>query len=111
MLELADKDLSKGFARKGVRVRIPLPARQSAFATKMSVVGGTMGSCTRKPRWITLYTYLGDRHITRGPRDVYVLAIACSDGWPGLMAAARQAMSAVILEALDVPIPATRVGI
>src|SRR6516165_6438670 len=54
---LADKDLSKGFVRKGVRVRIPLPARQSAFATKMSVVGGTMGSCTRKPRWIALYAY------------------------------------------------------
>ena len=40
--------------------------------------------------------YLGDGHITRGPRDVYVLAIACSDDWPGLMAAARQAMSAVM---------------
>lgn len=31
-----------------------------------------------------------------GPRDVYVLAIACSDDWPGLMAAARQAMAAVM---------------
>jgi hypothetical protein len=27
---------------------------------------------------------------------VYVLAIACSDDWPGLMAAARQAMAAVM---------------
>jgi hypothetical protein len=40
--------------------------------------------------------YLGDGHIVRGPRDVYVLAIACSDDWPGLMAAARQAMAAVM---------------
>ena len=37
--------------------------------------------------------YLGDGHIVRGPRDVYVLAIACTDDWPGLMAAARQAMA------------------
>src|SRR5512135_2985564 len=40
--------------------------------------------------------YLGDGHIARAPRDVYVLAIACSDDWPGLMAAARQAMAAVM---------------
>src|SRR6266702_1918221 len=40
--------------------------------------------------------YLGDGHIVRGPRDVYVLAIACSDDWPGLMAAARQAMATVM---------------
>ena len=40
--------------------------------------------------------YLGDGHIARGPRDVYVLAIACCDDWPGLMAAARQALSAVM---------------
>lgn len=40
--------------------------------------------------------YLGDGHIVHGPRDVYVLAIACSDDWPGLMAAARQAMAAVM---------------
>src|SRR5689334_12914158 len=40
--------------------------------------------------------YLGDGHIVHGPRDVYVLAIACSDDWPGLMTAARQAMAAVM---------------
>jgi hypothetical protein len=40
--------------------------------------------------------YLGDGHIVRGPRDVYVLAIACSDDWPGLMPAAREAMAAVM---------------
>jgi hypothetical protein len=40
--------------------------------------------------------YLGDGHIVHGPRDVYVLAIACSDDWPGLMAAARGAMAAVM---------------
>jgi len=40
--------------------------------------------------------YLGDGHIARGQRDVYVLAIACSDDWPGLMEAARRALYAVM---------------
>ena len=40
--------------------------------------------------------YLGDGHIVHGPRDVYVLAIACSDDWPGLMDAASQTLSAVM---------------
>src|SRR5260370_10080951 len=40
--------------------------------------------------------YLGDGHIVRGRRDVYVLSLACCDDWPGLLAAARSAMSAVI---------------
>jgi hypothetical protein len=40
--------------------------------------------------------YLGDGHVTRGRRDVYALSIACSDGWPGLMVAARRAMSAIM---------------
>ena len=40
--------------------------------------------------------YLGDGHIACGPREVYVLAIACADDWPGLMTAARQALAAVM---------------
>jgi hypothetical protein len=40
--------------------------------------------------------YLGDGHITRGRRDVFALWIACCDAWPGLMAAARRAMSEVM---------------
>src|SRR4051794_3409324 len=40
--------------------------------------------------------YLGDGHITHGPRDVYALAIACSDDWPGLMDAAQQALAAAM---------------
>lgn len=40
--------------------------------------------------------YLGDGWITRGRRDVYALSIVCSDGWPGLMAAAEAIMSAVM---------------
>lgn len=40
--------------------------------------------------------YLGDGHIVRGRRNVYVLAIACSDDWPGLMEAAGGALSAVM---------------
>ena len=40
--------------------------------------------------------YLGDGHIVRAPRGVYVLAIFCSDGWPGLKVAAGRAMSAVM---------------
>jgi hypothetical protein len=40
--------------------------------------------------------YLGDGHIVRGPRDVYVLGIACSNDWPGLMEATGWALSAVM---------------
>lgn len=40
--------------------------------------------------------YLGDGSITRGRRDVCALWIACSDDWPGLLAAARRAMSDVM---------------
>lgn len=40
--------------------------------------------------------YLGDGHIARGRRGVYVLSIACSDDWPGLLGTARRAMSAVM---------------
>ncbi len=40
--------------------------------------------------------YLGDGCLTCGHRDVFALSIACSDAWPGLMAAAKSAMSAVM---------------
>jgi hypothetical protein len=40
--------------------------------------------------------YLGDGHITRARRDVFVLSLFCSDDWPGLLAAARRTMSAVM---------------
>jgi hypothetical protein len=40
--------------------------------------------------------YLGDGCLTRGHRDVYALSIACCDDWPGLLAAAKSAMSAVM---------------
>jgi hypothetical protein len=40
--------------------------------------------------------YLGDGSITRGRRDVFTLWIACCDDWPGLMKAARRAMSDVM---------------
>jgi hypothetical protein len=40
--------------------------------------------------------YLGDGCITRGRRDVFALSVACSDDWPGLIAAAGAAMSAVM---------------
>jgi hypothetical protein len=40
--------------------------------------------------------YLGDWHITRGRRNVFVLSLFCSDDWPGLLAAARSTMSAVM---------------
>jgi hypothetical protein len=40
--------------------------------------------------------YLGDGYISRGRRDVFALWIACSDDWPGLLAAARKAMSDVM---------------
>ena len=40
--------------------------------------------------------YLGDGWLTRGHRDVYALSIACCDDWPGLLVAAKSAMSAVM---------------
>jgi hypothetical protein len=40
--------------------------------------------------------YLGDGHISCGRRNVYSLSIACGDNWPGLIAAAGIAMSAVM---------------
>jgi hypothetical protein len=39
--------------------------------------------------------YLGDGHIVRAPRS-YLLAIACSDRWPGLLREAQTAMSTVM---------------
>ena len=36
--------------------------------------------------------YLGDGHISRHRRGVFALSIACGDAWPGLIAAAKQAM-------------------
>lgn len=35
--------------------------------------------------------YLGDGHLTRRRKDVYVLSIACADAWPGLIEAAKGA--------------------
>jgi hypothetical protein len=40
--------------------------------------------------------YLSDGNLTRGPRDVYALNLACCDAWPGLITAARQAISATM---------------
>jgi hypothetical protein len=40
--------------------------------------------------------YLGDGLITRARRNVYVLSLSCCDDWPGLLAAARRTMSAVM---------------
>jgi hypothetical protein len=40
--------------------------------------------------------YLGDGCLTRGRRDVFALSIACGKAWPGLMADAKNAVSAVM---------------
>ena len=40
--------------------------------------------------------YLGDGHITHGRRDVFAVSIFCSDDWPGLLTAARNAMATVM---------------
>jgi len=75
--------------------------RRRAALGKASLRRITCPRCHARPLDEPAYSYLlglylGDGHIARGPRDVYVLAIACSDDWPGLMAAARQALSAVM---------------
>jgi hypothetical protein len=40
--------------------------------------------------------YLGDGHLILGRKGVWLLSITCCDDWPGLMAQARLAMSAVM---------------
>jgi hypothetical protein len=78
--------------RRGSR-RMPRPA-----------VAGEIARCPRcharaldeRAYGYLLGLYLGDGHITRGRRDVYALSIKCCDAWPGLMAQARTAMSAVM---------------
>jgi hypothetical protein len=40
--------------------------------------------------------YLGDGSLSRGRRDVYALSVQCCDGWPGLITAAKGALSAVM---------------
>jgi hypothetical protein len=57
--------------------------------------------CTGRPLDEAAYAYLlglylGDGWLTRGRRDVFALNIACCDDWPGLLAAAKSAMSAVM---------------
>ena len=57
--------------------------------------------CTGRPLDEPAYAYLlglylGDGWLTRGQRDVFALNIACCDDWPGLLAAAKSAMSAVM---------------
>jgi len=57
--------------------------------------------CTGRPLDEAAYAYLlglylGDGWLTRGRGDVFALNIACCDDWPGLLAAAGSAMSAVM---------------
>ncbi len=40
--------------------------------------------------------YLGDGHIAGHRRGVYALTVACTDSWPGLLAAAKETLSAVM---------------
>jgi hypothetical protein len=40
--------------------------------------------------------YLGDGCLTRQRKEVYVLSIACCDGWPGLIEAAKEATRMVM---------------
>jgi len=57
--------------------------------------------CTGRPLDEPAYSYvlglyLGDGWLTRGRKDVFALNIACCDDWPGLLAAAKSAMSALM---------------
>jgi hypothetical protein len=75
--------------------------RRRAFAGMAAPKANTCPRCHGRPLDEPAYAYLlglylGDGHITHGPRDVYALAIACSDDWPGLMDAAQQALAAVM---------------
>jgi hypothetical protein len=63
--------------------------------------------CHRRPLDEAAYAYLlglylGDGTLTLGARSVYALCLQCCDSWPGLIAAAKNALSAVM--------PASRVS-
>lgn len=77
--------------------------RHWRYGTRRSspLTGPTCPRCNGRPLDERSYAYLlglylGDGHIARGRRDVYALTVACSDAWPGLVTAARLAMSAVM---------------
>jgi hypothetical protein len=55
------------------------------------------GRALDKPAYAYLLgLYLGDGNLTRGRRDVYALNLACCDAWPGLLTAAREAITATM---------------
>lgn len=60
--------------------------RRRASSGRASPKANTCPHCHGRPLDKSAYAYLlglylGDGHIVRRPRDVYVLAIACSDDW------------------------------
>jgi hypothetical protein len=73
--------------------------RQSAAAS-----GHATSTCPRcdgrtldEPAYAYLLgLYLGDGNLTRGRRDVFALNIACCDAYPGLITAAREAITAAM---------------
>lgn len=54
-----------------------------------------------------LGSYLGDGHLSVGRRGVWALSIYCDDGWPGIMAATRAAMTAVLPRSSVCHVPRT----
>jgi hypothetical protein len=72
-------------------------ARRGAYKARRADCPRCTGRPLDEPAYSYLLgLYLGDGCITRGHRDVYALSIACCDDWPGPLAAANRAMSAVM---------------
>jgi hypothetical protein len=79
------------------RRRGPYCLSESAAARRTASCPRCHGRAMDDPAYAYLLgLYLGDGHISRARRGVFVLSLFCSDAWPGLVAAARSAMSAVM---------------
>jgi hypothetical protein len=88
----------------GVSIRAIRHWRYGTRRDPLSMGKGREPRCPRcdgrpldKPAYAYLLgLYLGDGHISRHRRNVYSLSVTCCDDWPGLINAARAAMSAVM---------------
>src|SRR3954447_1258633 len=115
MVESADTAVSKAAARKGVRVRVPLPAPLSTAPSPQGDPRRPLrdaGPCrrtsgprsrstppccclTRAYRTCLLGLYLGDGHIVRHPRGVYLISNVQDSRYPGLIEEYRDLLRAV----------------
>jgi hypothetical protein len=96
-----DREIAQIFGVSVAAIRHWRAGRRRAASGTAGLRATACPRCYPKPIDEPAYAYLlglylGDGHIAHGRRDVYVLAIACADNWPGLMEAASQALSSIM---------------